>query len=228
MLLNYETAAVTAGTTTWINLGWVAQGNLDNFKVTASANRGAKITYSETTGDHAGPMNGYQLLDNETDFTALLITVPDRDNISDIKIELKATWTTDEGETEKESFKITVPVAQHSGDDWTLVANSGSPNGADEAYPGWVEMSVMGLAPASEVVRFTLTDDGGVVPHLPQETWTGPDHDDLIELGETDILRFYIEPGSIESGEHVVTFLATWSSKGEAKQSVVPFTVIIP
>jgi hypothetical protein len=220
VLLNEETAAVTAGTSVWLHLAWVAKGDIDDFRITAKANHGATIEYSETTGDHAGPMNGYQLLTNETDFTAIRLIVPGDVKDKEVRIDLKTIWTED-GKSKKKDIKVNVPIAQHSGDDWALV------NNVSTSGDGWIEMTVTGLAPKSEGLRFSVVDDADTNPYLPHETWTGPDHDDLIEVGETDVVRFYIEPGSVPTGEHTITFAANWTSGNKDKSINFPFTVAI-
>jgi len=221
VLLTEQTAAVTAGGSVWLNIMWASAGDVEDFEVTFKANHDGEVEYSQTTVDHAGPMNGYQMLDNEADFTAVRLTVPEDTKHDEVQLEAKATWTADDGKSEKHTFKITVPVVQYTGEDWQLVGNTSS------AVNGWVEMKVTGFAPSTEDLEFEVMDDAGTEPYLPQVTWTGPHNDGQLVTGETDMVRFYVEPGSVTPGDHTVTFTTAWIRNGEPKTKNVDYTFTI-
>ena len=42
--------------------------------------------------------------------------------------------------------------------------------------------------------------------------------------GETDMVRFYVEPGSVDPGDHTITFATSWVRNNEAKTKNVSFT----
>ena len=217
-LVSKEAAPVVAGVPTWVNVLWVADGSIDKFTVTASA-RGVDVAYSPTTGDHAGPMNGYALDHLETDFTALRLTVPEDYSKKNVKVTLVASWTRPDGKSKSKKYRVQVPVVHFDGDrDWQLVDDEAS------LGTGWVEVPVFGLAPSSDDLRFTLADTGGVDVYLPQSDWTGPHHDSNLAAGESDVLRFYVEPGTI-SADHTFVFDATWARTGTPKAEAVKFTV---
>lgn len=218
VLVKERTAAILAGTTTWVNVLWLADGDIDNLKIEAKAEDGVTVGYSTTTGDHAGPMNGYEMLNFETDFTALAITVPEDFDEKRIKVKLKATWTRPDGEKEDKDFKLKIPVVRYEGKDWQLVEKQ-APIG-----DGWVEIPVLGLAPTSSDLRFAPAAGETTEFYLPQGDWTGPHHDSALSAGESDVLRFYIEPSSI-SADLTLDFVATWSRDGQRKREAISFTV---
>ena len=218
-LVNKEAAAIVAGVPTWVNVLWVADGPIDEFTVTAAA-KGVEVDYSPTTGDHAGPMNGYSLDSLETDFTALNLTVPEDYKKKSFKVTMVASWTQPDGKSKSKKFNLKVPVVHFDGDrDWQLVDDE-APLGT-----GWVDVPVFGLAPNSDELRFTVADSGGVDVYLPQGVWTGPHHDSTVVAGESDVLRFYVEPGSL-SDDHTFVFDATWARNGEPKSETVAFSVL--
>ncbi|MGI9608528.1 MAG: hypothetical protein ACR2P0_20525 [Acidimicrobiales bacterium] len=217
-LVKQDTAAVLAGASTWVNVLWVADGAITDFSVTAEAKKDVVLGYSVTTGDHAGPMNGYDMEDLETDFTALYITVPEDYSKRDVKLEIEAEWTNDDGESEDKKFNLRVPVAHYEGTDWQVVDSTA------DLGSGWVEIPVLGLAPASSRIQFGIEAPAGLNIYLPQETWTGPHHDSQLDAGESDVVRFYIEPGQFV-GPMALEFEATWERSGDTKSMLVPFTV---
>jgi len=219
--------AITKGATVWVNLMWVGDGNIDDFKITVPTGDDPEedpiIAYPENTVDHSGPMEGYQLSDHEIDFTAVQVTIDDEFEESGFKLKVEATWTAD-GKAKKKTFKIKVPVIDHSGDDWAQVNDSASiASGVDD---GWIDMKIAGLAPKSEDVEFRIKTDAGTAPYLPQGTWTGPDNDALIEMGETDTVRFYLEPGTVAPGTYDLVFEVSWKN-GKTKTKDLPFTVTV-
>ncbi len=217
-LVSREAAPVVAGVPTWVNVLWVADGSIDEFTVTASV-KDVEVAYSPTTGDHAGPMNGYALDHLETDFTALRLTVPEDYSKKDVKVTLVASWTRPDGKSMTKKFRVWAPVVHFDGDrDWQLVDDEAS------LGTGWVEVPVFGLAPSSDDLRFTLADSDGVDVYLPQSDWTGPHHDSNLAAGESDVLRFFVEPSTV-SADHTFVFDATWARTGTPKAEAVSFTV---
>ncbi len=219
VLVKERAATVMAGTSSWVNVLWAGDGAIDDFSITAEARDGVTVSYSETTGDHAGPMNGYALDDLETDFTGLKITVPESFSKKTVRITLNAQWTTPDGRRQGRPYQLRVPVVHHDGSDWKLVDDS-APVGT-----GWVEIPVVGLAPASDDLQFSLATDPGLEVYLPQGAWTGPHHDSSLDAGESDVLRFHVDPASVTT-DHELTFVARWTRGDEAKSIKVPFTVV--
>lgn len=221
VLVKEQTATVMAGTSTWVNVLWVADGDIDDFVVIAEEKKEYyEVAYSATTVDHAGPMNGYSLSDFESDFTALQITIPDDYKKKEVKLELRTTWTRPDGEQDDKKFSIKIPVAHYDGGrDWQLVDDQ-APLGS-----GWIEMPVVGLAPTSGDLQFRLDDSETVEVYLPQGDWTGPHHNAALDIGESDVLRFFVEPGTL-TADHKFSFTATWTSGGEAKSEPVSFAVL--
>lgn len=227
VLMEQDLAAVTAGTTSWVNLVWVADGDIDQIKVTAEGKDGVTVGYSPTTGDHAGPMQGYAMADRSIDTTALQITVPEDTKKKDVKLKVEVAWTYADGrQSDNDKVSIKIPIVHHTGDDWEQVDTSGSLDWTSDN--GWVDVRFAGLAPRSDDMRMWLVDGAGLDVYLPQDDseWSGPDHDAVLEINETDSIRFYVEPG-VAAGTYPMQFRMTWTSGGEAKELPVSFDLTI-
>lgn len=227
VLMEQDLAAVMAGTTSWVNLVWVADGDIHEFKVTAEGEDGVTVGYSPTTGDHSGPMQGYAMADRTIDTTALQITVPEGTKKKDVKLKVEVAWSYADGrESDSDKVSIKIPIVHHTGDDWEQVDTSRSLDWT--ADNGWVDVRFAGLAPRSDDMQMWLVDGAGLDVYLPQDDseWSGPDHDAVLEINETDSIRFYIEPGTA-SGTYPVQFRMTWTSSGDAKEQPVSFDLTI-
>lgn len=224
VLLNSRLPAVVAGSSSWLNIAWVADGDIDNFQVKVDKPKGFEIAYSQTTGDHAGPMDGYAMSDKAVDFTAINLIVADNYRKKDVKLSLSMTWTAD-GEAMRRKVKVKVPVVQHKGDDWTQIDTAGVLDRSSGS--GWFDLRLAGLAPQSDDLRMTIGDAAGTSPYLPQGRWTGPHHDELLEAGETDTLRFWIDPDTAEQGVYNLRFTVSWESRGRDKAKDIEYVVTI-
>lgn len=227
VLMDQDLAAVMAGTRSWVNLVWVADGDIDNVMVTAKGKDGVTIGYSPTTGDHAGPMQGYAMAELSIDTTALQVTVPENFDKKEVKIDVDVEWSDAEGRQRgRRSILLKLPIVHHTGADWEQVDTSASLDWATDN--GWVDVRVAGLAPRSDDMQLWLTDGAGLDVYLPQDgsQWSGPDHDALLERNETDSIRFYIEPGT-PAGTYPMEFTMTWTSGGEKKEQPVTFDLTI-
>lgn len=227
VLMEQDLAAVMAGTTSWVNLVWVADGDIDGVKVTAEGKDGVTVGYSPTTGEHAGPMQGYAMADRSIDTTALRITVPEDTKKKDVKLKVEVTWSYADGRrSDRDKVSIKIPIVHHSGADWEQVDTTASLDWATDN--GWVDVRVAGLAPRNDDMQMWLVDDAGLDVYLPQDDsqWSGPEHDALLERNETDAIRFYIEPGT-PAGTYPMEFRMTWTSGDEAKEQPVSFELTI-
>ncbi len=227
VLMDQDLAAVMAGTTSWVNLVWVADGGIDGVKVTAKGKDGVTVGYSPTTGDHAGPMQGYAMADLSIDTTALQVTVPENFDQKQVKIDLDVEWTDAEGRQRgRRSILIKIPIVHHTGADWEQVDTTASLDWTTDN--GWVDVRFAGLAPRSDDMQMWLADGAGLEVYLPQDgsQWSGPDHDALLERNETDSIRFYIEPGT-PAGTYPMEFRMTWTSGDEKMEQPVTFELTI-
>ncbi len=225
VLMDQDLAAVMAGTTSWVNLVWVADGDIDGVKVTAEGKDGVIVDYSPTTGDHAGPMQHYAMADRSIDTTALQITVPDDIKKKDVKLKVEVSWS-DGQRSNSRKISIKIPIVHHSGADWEQVDTTASLDWATD--DGWVDIRFAGLAPRSDDMQLWLSSGAGLDVYLPQDgsQWSGPDHDALLERNETDSIRFFIEPGT-PAGTYPMEFRMTWTSGEENREQPVTFDLTI-
>ncbi len=238
VLLTERVPAVTAGDTVWIALTWAAQGvEATDFRVVATKVKGADVAYPANTGDHTSLMADDTLSDGELDFTSLQISVPYGAK-KKVELELEVTYQVDgrtshevrvgkKGE-KKKKVKLKIPVETYRGDDvgqvtldpQTLVAGSG----------GWIDVAYTGYAPRVDDFRVVVTDASGLPLEYPQGSYTSLVHDAVLEDGETDVARVYVDTSGATPGDYQLTVEATWAKAGSAGSltGTVPVTVVAP
>ena len=238
MLLTDQVPAVTAGDTVWIALTWAAQGvEATGFRVVATKAKGVDVAYPANTVDHTSLMADDTLSDGEMDFTSLQLTVP-YGTKKKVEIELEVTYQVD-GQTshevlvgskreKKKKVKLKVPVETYTGTDvgqvsldpQTIVAGSG----------GWIDIAYTGYAPRVDDFQVVVTDASGLPLEYPQGAYTSLVHDAVLEDGETDVARVYVDTSGAAPGDYQFAVEATWTKAGSpgSLTGTVPVTIVAP
>jgi hypothetical protein len=232
-----KTAAVTAGTTAWVALDWLAKGgDADNFQVTVLATGGVDVWYPYKTSNEAewqGPetftslWGDKMLSESELDFTAVRLQVPaDAPNFVDLELTVKYTSN---GAEKTDLFKAKVPIVQYEGQDLEQLSDVQElAAGTTETVASqWVEVSYAGFAPILEDFSVSVTDTAGLEIAYPLDgSSTSLSHNSMLEAGETDYVAFkLIEP---PPGTYVLAIEATYTKGGTPYSLAGSLTVNIP
>lgn len=235
VLLTDRLPAVTAGDTVWVALTWEARGvEATGFRVVATKAKGVEVAYPTNTGDHTSLMADDVLSDGELDFTSLRLTVP-YGSKKKVEVELEVTYQVD-GRTShevlvgkklkrKKKVKLEIPVETFTGADVAQVGTD--PQTVAAGSGGWVDVVYTGYAPRVEDIRVVVTDAVGLPIEYPQQGYTSLVHDAVLEDGETDVARVYVDTSGAAPGTYQLAVEATWTKAGETGRltGVVPVTV---
>lgn len=216
-LLTKETAAVTAGGSSWVVITWQGMGDVSNVRVTAKANkRTVGVGYPENTGDHSSLMVDSALLAGEIDFAAFRLEVP-YSQTKEFRLQLQMTYE-DQGKTRSRSYGVRVPVVQHTGADLAVAGET-----LGTARPGeatWVGVKLTGLAPSLADVEVTV--DGGLPVVYPGDgDHTSLHHDSTLLSGETDVARFRVDPEAEDTGVHDLQIVVSYTKGRDAGTETV-------
>lgn len=234
-----KTAAVTAGTTAWVALDWLAKGgDADDFRVEVSATGGVDVWYPYKTSNEAewigeetftSLWGDKMLSEAEIDFTAVRLQVPaDAPNFVDL--ELTVTYKSN-GEEKIDQFKSKVPIVQYEGQDLEQLGNAQAvalaAGTAETVASPWVEVSYAGFAPVLENFAVSVTDPAGLEIAYPLDgSSTSLSHNSTLEGGETDFVAFkLIEP---PPGTYELVIEATYTKGGTPFSLAGSLTVNIP
>ena len=182
-----KTSAVVIGDTAWVTVSLRGKRDIDDLRFTAYLeNDEGTVAYPSNTVDHSGPYNGYQLDRRETDYVAFKVAIPADYGNNNIDLHFEATFTHN-GRPKRGLDKVEVQLVEFDGRPYKLVSDDVSVSAATN---GWVEVSFAGLAPRLETFEVVITDPLGLDVYYPRETFTSLNDDDLLEDGETDVVRF--------------------------------------
>jgi hypothetical protein len=216
-----KTAAVVEGDTAWVAFSWKAKGaDATEFKIVAETDaEGVTIAYPTNTDTYSSLMDNDTLSAGEIDFTSLRVSVPY--GSKKVKLKVTATWVQN-GESQEEDYKITVPVAKFRGDD---IAQATKDSGVVSATsPAWLEVEWTGLAPILEDVEITVNGPAGATITYPADrAFTSLYYNNSLEDGETDVARFLVDASTLTPGTYSLSVEVSYTKGGRANSVVGDF-----
>ena len=97
-----------------------------------------------------------------------------------------------------------------------LVASAVSGDDADP-MANWIEVGYLGLSPMNSNFAIEITADGLPIYH-PQESFTSLHHDHVLNGGESDVARIFIDPTAITPGTRMLDVTISYTNvRGVAK-----------
>lgn len=210
-----------AGTDAWVNINWSTEETITDVSLVATSNdANVTIEYPENTQSFTGLANGSELSPYEIDRTAIFLQTTD-DAKGKFKITLEMTYTAD-GQTKTEKVKLSFKSREWDGEFYEFVTDEVVvPAGADAAA-GWVDLEFIGLAPDLGEFQVDVTDGAAEIEVFhPQGTFTSLHHDDRLKKGEKDVVRVWIDPDTLESGQEIELSITTkfGSNKGAKSET---------
>jgi hypothetical protein len=216
-----KTAAVVEGDTAWVAFSWKAKGaDATEFKIVAETDaEGVTIAYPTNTDTYSSLMDNDTLSAGEIDFTSLRVSVPY--GSKKVKLKVTATWVQN-GESQEEDYKITVPVAKFRGDD---IAQATKDSGVVSATsPAWLEVEWTGLAPILEDVEITVNGPAGATITYPADrAFTSLYYNNSLEDGETDVARFLVDASTLTPGTYSLSVEVSYTKGGRTNSAVGDF-----
>ena len=209
-LLTSTSAAITAGSESWVLLNWTSSETVTNFHAEVSdIPDGVTIGYPSNLGSWTGLMNGHELAGSEIDYSAVKISVPADFQNDSFKIDVLVSYQVD-GRATNHKFKVKVPVAFFSGQAVSYLSGDTTiPSGSG----GWANLSFAGHAPTTSDFSLVVDDASGLKLMYPGDrTSTSLRRDAVLSAGESDSAAVYIDTSLTDAGDYVVTFTARFTS----------------
>lgn len=207
-LLTTTSAAITAGSESWVLLNWTSSETVTNFHAEVSnLPAGVTVGYPSNLGSWTGLMNGHELAGSEIDFSAVRIAVPADFGSDSFKIDVLVSYQVD-GRVTNHRFKVKVPVAIFSGQAVSYLSGDATiPSGSG----GWANLSFAGHAPTSSDFSLVVTDASGLTVMYPSDREaTSLRRDSVLSAGETDSAAVYFDTTLMGAGGYIVSFTATY------------------
>lgn len=223
VLLSDSPAAVVVGDTVWLAFTWQAVGDLEDFRVVARGTGGAVVAYPANTVDHSGPYQSTDLMDGEIDYTAVQIHVPGTGSGAKHSVlHLDASWV--DGRSRRSvNQTVKIPLAVYDGRATAQLTDVVEVPAGEGA---WVEVAYTGLAPLVDGFSVVVAADPALPITYPgYREATSLHHDDRLDDGETDVVRFFIDAATASPGDYNVGLAARYAGgllEGDLTITVVP------
>ena len=205
-MITAEIPALVKGGGAWVALNYTT-GSMEvrDVRITVETRTaGVTIRYPENTGDHTSFWADDTLSEGEIDYSAFHLDVPDTVDQNKANLQLVITGTSDRGPL-TQRLEVLVPLVEYTGENIEQVSNTVASVTAGET--AWVEVAFTGLAPMTSGISSTVAADGVAVIYPGDRSSTSLHHDDVLDGGETDVIRFVVDAQASEPGvyELVVT-----------------------
>lgn len=203
ILLSNSTINWVAGSTGWINLSWTSSDDLQDVQVTVTPeSRGITIEYPENAehDGYTGLMVDADLSANEIDFTSFRATTID-DNNGTKWVSVSVEWTAGGEPHSMDAGRLKLTNKKYRGDDFAILTDASTAVSGVDADPmaNWIEVGYMGLSPMNSDFAIEVSAAGVPIYH-PQESFTSLHHDHVLNGGESDVARIFIDPTAITPG----------------------------
>jgi hypothetical protein len=218
------TGALTAGSASWLAVTWEStKKNIEHFSVVvANVDTGDAMDTGITVGypgegTSTGLWANHMLSKNEVDFTAIYVDVPADFSGTTITLHLIADGLS--------GFALVVPVVQHSGADVVQVTEKLGPVTSGGA--AWVDIQFKGLAPVVTDFKVKIVEPSGLSYELPQVTFTSLHGDAQLDKNESDVVRVYIDAGTLDPGSYPLSIFTSWSYGTDARSMTGSLILVV-
>ncbi len=220
VLLSDTSIDWVAGGQGWMNLSWTAFEDLSDVKVTVvPQSNGIEISYPENHDGFTGLSVDSDLSSNEIDYTSFYVeTTAANSGTKWAKVYVEWTQAGDGHQALMANLKFS--NMKYKGDDFLILTDSVSvSSGETDTTVNWVEFGYKGLAPTNS--DFSITVEGVAAEvYYPQDSFTSLHHDHVLNAGETDVARIWIDPALVAEGSSEIEVVVNYSNNSGRAQQV--------
>jgi hypothetical protein len=223
-MITSEIPALVKGGGAWVALNYTTGGGeVRDVRITVEARTaGISIRYPENTRDHTSFWADDTLSDGEIDYSAFHLDVPATVDQNKANLQLVITGTTDRGPL-TQRLEVLVPLVAYTGENIEQITDTLQPVTTGET--AWVEVALTGLAPMTSGISSTVAADGVAIIYPGDRSSTSLHHDDVLDGGETDVIRFVVDAQATQPGVYdlvVTTGFEGGSIEGSVSVEVLP------
>lgn len=185
------------GETAWIHLSWRSKEEpATDVEITASSRDGVAVAYPSDRG-WSSFMDGKDLARKATDVTALRVTIPS-DASGSVRLDVTGTFEAD-GERERVSYRVTIPIRSASGDPYELLD---APVSVPAGTPQWVHVHFRGFLPTSDFSVTSPSPQGFAVHHPTGRSDSSLYLKSTLDPDSRDYIGLLVDPGELAPGTY--------------------------
>jgi hypothetical protein len=106
---------------------------------------------------------------------------------------------------------------KYKGDDFLILTENVVAASTGNSSGNWIEFGYKGLSPLN--TNLSVEVSGTDLPvYYPQSTFTSLHHDHVLNAGESDVARIWLDPDLIEAGQESLDVTVSYKNyKGQSK-----------
>lgn len=210
-----------AGSSAWASLSWTAFEDFQDVKVTiVPESNGLTIEYPENHDGFTSLATDAHLSTNEIDVTSFKVTTTSVNNgtkWASVYVEYTVDESSDEGRYETYMGRLKFSNKKYKGDDFLILTEHAAATTTGDSSDNWIEFGYKGLSPLN--TNLSVVVSGTDLPvYYPQESFTSLHHDHVLNAGESDVARIWLDPELISTGQESLDVTVSYKDyRGESK-----------
>ncbi len=223
ILLSDTNGTWVEGQARWVTLSWTAQDDITDVVLRVDGSTDAvTVSYEDPANRYATLSVDPDLAANEVDTTSFLVE-PAPTTPSTFELRLAVEWTY-QGTRHTGSMQMTYEQQPDEGEAFIGVTEDARVPDRGDGSRNWVELQFLGMI--DDLRDFTVSIEGPLPVYYPQTSYTSLHHDAVLEVGESDVARFWLDPSIIEPGIYELTVVIDYTvGEGQKQQRREPLTV---
>ncbi len=186
-----------------VTLNWTTEEPLTDFRVSAvGGGDGVAVEYDDPGLGHATLDADDDLASNEIDSTSFLLRPTAETPADTFHLDVAVSWAWG-GRRHDAVVRLAFQQRADDGRPFLILTESAVVPAIGDGSRNWVELSFLGLD--ADLRDFAVSIDGDLPVYYPQTSYTSLHHNDVLEVGERDVARFWLDPASIEPGTYELT-----------------------
>lgn len=233
VMLSNKNVEWVAGSSAWVSLSWTGFEQFRDVRVTVvPKSKGLTIEYPDNHDGFTSLTTDAHLSINEIDFTNFKATTTSSNNgrksaavyveytIDDPEADIDDSDRIGEGRFRTYMGRLSFSNKKYMGDDFLILTENVVATSTGEATDNWIEFGYKGLSPVNTDLSIRVT--GSDLPiYYPQSTHTSLHHDDVLNAGEADVARIWLDPELIEPGQDNLDVRVSYKDYRGRSRSVV-------
>ncbi len=232
VLLSDRDVDWVAGSSAWVSLSWTGFETFRDIRVTVvPESKGLTIEYPENHDGFTSLITDSDLSINEIDLTNFKVTTNSANRgqksasvyveytIDDAAVDVDHDDRIGEGRFRTYMGRLKFSNKKYRGDDFLILTDNVVATSTGDATDNWIEFGYKGLSPLNTDLSIQVS--GSDLPiYYPQSTHTSLHHDHVLNAGEADVARIWLDPEMIEPGQESLDVTVSYRNYQGRSRSV--------
>ncbi len=209
-----------------VTLSWTTEETITDMRVgVVGGADDVVVEYHDPGLGYAALQSDDDLSANEVDTTSFTIRPTDKTPDDSFGLDLDVSWVW-AGRRHEAVVRLDFEQRVDDGRPFLALTDSAIVPAVGDGSRNWVELAFLGLD--ADLRDFAVSIEGDLPVYYPQSSFTSLHHNDVLEIGERDVARFWLDPSAIEPGTYELTVRVEFTIGGSGRQqSTWPLAVTV-